>query len=82
MPHRVAPGRAPGLAQIRVHERIARLKTDKFSSTVLKVTWVGFLFLHFFPVHLDGVGDDWPLIVPLKDGIYWLTEQYSRETGF
>ncbi|ETP02765.1 hypothetical protein F441_20195 [Phytophthora nicotianae CJ01A1] len=159
MPHRVAPGRAPGLAQIRVHERIARLRTDKLSPTVLKITWVGFVFLHFacfvyftftawcywklpgtrldawlsllyiglgteyhrmialihlsvaivhaayiiwmigwsywkndvvfaiynvvkVPVHLDGVGEDYPLIAPVKEGFCWAYRAVFTRDGF
>ncbi|ETL79958.1 hypothetical protein L917_19499 [Phytophthora nicotianae] len=159
MPHRVAPGRAPGLAQIRVHERIARLRTDKLSPTVLKITWVGFVFLHFacfvyftftawcywklpgtrldawlsllyiglgteyhrmialihlsvaivhaayiiwmigwsywkndvvfaiynvvkVPVHLDGIGEDYPLIAPVKEGFCWAYRAVFTRDGF
>ncbi|EEY64857.1 uncharacterized protein PITG_16170 [Phytophthora infestans T30-4] len=159
MPHGVAPGRAPGLAQIRVHERIARLKSDKFSPTVLKIAWVGFEFLHFvcfvyfafagwgywklpetrldawlallyigmgteyhrmialvhlsmaivhatyivwmigwswwkkdvvfaiynvikFPANVDGFGEDWSLVAPIKDGIFWTYRAVFTRDGF
>ncbi|OWZ17690.1 hypothetical protein PHMEG_0008331 [Phytophthora megakarya] len=159
MPHRISSTRPPGLAQIRVHERIARLRTDKFSPTVMILSWLGFLLLHFIcffyfatagwcywklpktrldawlsmlyigmetkyayivalvhasvaavhgifiiwmigwscwkgdvvfavynviklPVRVDKVGDDWPALSPIKEGIFWFYRAVFTRDGF
>ncbi|KAG7379383.1 Centrosomal protein of 41 kDa [Phytophthora pseudosyringae] len=159
MPHRVRPEQSPGLAQIRSHERIARLRTDKFSPTVMILIWIAFLSLHFvcflyfavagwcywklpktrldawlsmlyigmgteyhhmtalvhasvamvhaayivwmigwscwkkdvvfaiynvckIPLNLDGIGDDWPVVAPLKDSIYFVYRATFTRDGF
>ncbi|KAL3660556.1 hypothetical protein V7S43_014311 [Phytophthora oleae] len=159
MPRRVSPARAPGIAQIRVHERIVRLRTDKFSPAMMILTWTVFLSLHFvcflyfataswcywklpktrldawlsmlyiglgteyyhviallhaliavvhaayiiwmigwscwrndvvfavynvfkLPSHLDGVGDELPVIPTLKNGIFWVYRAAFTRDGF
>ncbi|EGZ19094.1 hypothetical protein PHYSODRAFT_490724 [Phytophthora sojae] len=158
MPHRVGPMRAPGLAQIRAHERIARLRTDKFSPTMMKLAWTTFVLLHLvcflyfamagwcywnlpttrldvwlsmlyigmgtqyhqmigilhasvavvhaayivwmigwscrkkslvfaiynvlkLPFNLEGVGEGWPLVSPLKNGVYWVYRAVFTRDG-
>ncbi|ETP30950.1 hypothetical protein F442_20134 [Phytophthora nicotianae P10297] len=86
MPHRVAPGRAPGLAQIRVHERIARLRMDKLSPTAGhtgKTMWYSLSTtssrFRFISKELEKII---LLLHRLKKVSAGLIEQYSRATDF